>query len=195
MDLSVAGSNLRIQTARAVIIVESLVKRSLRSRQYQDAIFRGIVFIWNRHEFLGQVMLILWTSPRLVREGLFLLRAQYALWRIKRQLNLMHADISNIPSFTDESRSWSVDMAGSWGDMAKRLYRLADRDLEKIEEYRNLEHYWFAQLLMLSSRKLAQWHEEVGSVAEDAAETLALGSSMEFTDLVRQGIKEIHAQP
>ena len=79
--------------------------------------------------------------------------------------------------------------------MARRLYRLADRDLEEVEEYRNLEHYWFGQILMLSSRKLAQWHEEVGCVAEDAAETLALGSSTEFTDLVRRETTEIHAQP
>ncbi len=48
---------------------------------------------------------------------------------------------------------------------------------------------------MLSSRKLAQWHEEVGCVAEDAAETLALGSGTEFTDLVRRETTEIHALP
>lgn len=195
MDLSVAGSNLRIRTARAVIIVESLFQRSLRSRQFQDAIMRSVFSYSSRQKLGGQFILFLWASPQLVRMGAFLLWARYDLWRIKRQLNLMHAHISSFPSFTDETRSRAVDVASSWGDMAKRLYRLADRDREMIEQFRGFDHFWFVHLMMLSYRKLAQWHEEVGCVAEDAAETLALGSSTEFTDLVRRETTEIHAQP
>lgn len=81
------------------------------------------------------------------------------------------------------ARSDTLQYATEFGDMAARLFRLADEDRELVAKMEQLGLMLYVECMLYRFR--AWRHERVGLLTEDLAETLALGASEEFTAAVQ----------
>ena len=76
-----------------------------------------------------------------------------------------------------------------YGDSAARLFRLADNDgavVGRLSEILELRDSPALRIVRWCYQKMAYYHELVGCLAEDNAETLALSASEPFAALVQR---------
>ena len=96
---------------------------------------------------------------------------------VRQSLKSVHRNIAALEITSDEDRAWCKKAA-------KKLFRIA-QSTEKIEE--KIRDTKYLSLFR-------KWNEDTLCLAEDAAETLALAASPEFTRLLENELEAANAR-
>ena len=157
---------------------DDLTERTAEARRYADVVREYFLKEFSAHSY---VFMILWYYPRLVRSDR----------EAMEQLAIMKARISRISLDTENQKAMARAVASDLGDIAKQMFANSDELRNAIEGERESwlrwDYWLFRYLFGFRVRRI----ELLACTAEDIAETLALGASDSFIELVD---KELHAE-
>ena len=89
------------------------------------------------------------------------------------------------------TRTEAIELARTYNDFAVRLYKLADSELEVVQDYQAKNPKLIAEWCdYLHYKHMARLHEAEGIRNEDFAETLALSASEAFTKAVEHELRD-----
>ena len=128
-----------------------------------------------------------------ISELVFLLRSSIRLANIRRRIRRTYSFAKVQLRHGELSREDILKAAEFYADVANRFFKLAENDRRMIDRMRMLEfkHTRPLAIIAWTSSVMERYHDDLGCLAEDIAETLALGASESFCRLVHRELNEL----
>lgn len=110
--------------------------------------------------------------------------------KARSKLTALCEQVSNREEIPDEHKGKAIELATALGGVSRELFGAVDRANARVDKLSREPARWSNRLSLHIYAFWATRIEELACLAEDAAETLALGASNSFTTQVRE---ELHA--